>query len=63
MSYLFYGDIGHEPSLEPPESSQPDPEDVVATCSECEQPILLDETYYDFGDRCYCSSCMEYARR
>lgn len=60
MSYLFYGDIGHEPSLEPKEDYVPT---VVGHCSLCGEPIYEGDTYYDLFDEMFCDDCISSARR
>lgn len=50
MTYLYYGDIGHEPRLDPPD---PDPAPRCPVCGEeCETFYIFDETEIVGCDRC-----------
>lgn len=59
MSRLFYGDIGHEPSLEPPE----DDREILGYCEECGEPIREGDDFYLLMDCHFCKACVDSARR
>lgn len=60
MSRLFYGDIGHEPSLEPP---KPPVIEVRGHCECCGEPIYEDDVYYDLFESMICKDCVDSSRR
>lgn len=57
MSRLFHGDIGHEPSLNPPESIP------VFYCDWCGGEIYDGDAYYEIGKECVCESCIDQQKR
>lgn len=59
MPKLFYGDIGHEPPLEPKEEEPT----VVHTCAWCREPIYEDDVYYQIDNDEVCEACIERQRR
>jgi len=62
MSKLFYGDIGHEPSLDPP-IIDADVFEVKCHCDICGEAIYVGDAYYDLGGATICESCVDDGRK